>query len=219
MSRHFSDDGGVTGTWVLQAVSTLGAGGAIGAFATYIAGKRQAETAQANAALNARTQIEVADRQHQAQRVIEEDKFRRQMTAEGYKHLMLWLDDIKSTIDEIWDHICTSGPDHQQAAAKLLDDWPWKTLHPSRDAASVRHYWSDSVNNLIADIAESSSKFCNAGRVANSHRESNSEDLTIRRQAQSDVWENRDTMLKTMNHIYRITRNELLGREIALHSR
>lgn len=199
-------NGVVTVSWMPQVLSSLGAAGGVSAVTSYLIGRRQNRTSLQVAHVQANTQADLA----MTQRVIEHDKFRRQKLEEAYGHLMLWLHDMESSINDLWDHLCNPGAEHQEAATKLLDDWPWEMLRPPRDAARMRYFWSAKVQDLIGNLNELSSGLLNGGWAANIHREATGEEKEKFRRGQTEFWEHRTKILKTMTDVRHAIRKELL---------
>ncbi|MFC5186030.1 hypothetical protein [Actinomadura harenae] len=163
--------------------------------------------------VQARTQIELADRQFQAQRAIEEDKFCRQKLETAYEAVTEWLDGMERLIDEPWGHICADGPEHREAARKIVDDWPWETLRPPLAVSRLSYCWSEEVRELIYSLGGISSKLCFGASVANTNREAPKEKQGDYRRAQSEVWESRQDFQVKVAKTRRTIRKELLGAE------
>lgn len=162
-----------------QALPVLGTliGALIAGITTYAAGARRAKTDLEIAERQTKTQVETARQQVESQleaarqqaRVTveaETEKHRREKLEEAYRHLMTWIDDVEQTVNDVWGGLFAKDPETQARTKHVLDQWPWETLRPAKEAAATQHYWSKEIRDLRRSFSGASAAFHSAAGVA-----------------------------------------------------
>lgn len=121
--------------------------------------------------------LEVMDRQVNAQMLFAEQQFKKQLAAErdrrteeriglAYEALGRWLHDLDRTIDEVWSGVHSTEEPIRTKAELIVRHWPWETLVVPVEASGARLYWGSGIRAAIRKFAGESADFVNRARAA-----------------------------------------------------
>lgn len=162
-----------------QVLPVLGAliGSLIAGLTTYAAGARRAKTDLEIAERQTKTQVETARQQVESQLEaarqqaratveVETEKHRREKLEEAYGHLMTWIDELEQTVNDVWGGLFAEDAETQANIRRVLDQWPWETLRPPKEATATQHYWSKEISELRRSFSGASAAFHSAAGAA-----------------------------------------------------
>ncbi|MFE9554199.1 hypothetical protein ACFYOD_12045 [Streptomyces sp. NPDC006703] len=124
--------------------------------------------------------MSLAERQLQAQRDAERERYVQERVEGAYEELGRWLYDLDRTIDEVWAGAHTADAEIRAKASLIVRGWPWETLRVPEHASGAQLYWSSEVRALNRKFAGASAQFINRATVALTHADDGERSQDVR---------------------------------------